>query len=78
MTSVSLNSKLNTKAITPNPMSATCGKFFVGCNFANTLKNSPSFAAAYGTREYPSITANKLAKAIQRIKMVPTVAAFVP
>ena len=47
--------KQTTMDVAPNASSATCGNRFVGCTFAKTEKKFPSNAAAYGTREYPSV-----------------------
>ena len=57
MTSLILNSRLKIKASDAILSKETYGNPRLGCNLANTLKKEPSAAAAYGTREYPSITA---------------------
>src|SRR5579862_969800 len=73
-----LKNKLNTKPIAPRNNNDTYGKFFVGCNLANTLKKAPSRAAANGTRLYPSVVANKEANATKSITPVARPAAWAP
>src|SRR5436305_6792074 len=59
---------------TPSTTSETLGNPWVGWSRANTLKKYPSFAAAYGTREYPSNRANTEPNAVHRIIAVNSVA----
>ena len=58
----------------PRTTRDTWGKPRVGCSRANALKKYPSRAAAYGTREYPSSSANTDPNALQRIMTVNTAA----
>src|SRR5580704_14342657 len=66
--------KHTTIEVAPKASNATCGKRFVGCTRANTEKKFPSNAAAYGTREYPSVaqcipnvrSTNKLTTKLER------------
>src|SRR5208282_1266533 len=64
--------------VAPRASSATCGKRFVGCTRANTEKKFPSNAAAYGTREYPSVAENTDPNASTRISAVASDAQFIP
>src|SRR5262249_46767803 len=49
-----------------------------GCRRAKTRKNRPWAAAAYGTREMPSMFAKTLARLVMRIRIVITEAAARP
>src|ERR1700722_1660464 len=70
--------KQTTMDVAPSASSATCGNRFVGCTFANTEKKFPSSAAAYGTREYPSVAEKTDPNASTRISAVASVAQFIP
>src|ERR1700693_3954677 len=62
----------------PKASSEMCGKCFVGCTRAKTEKKFPSSAAAYGTREYPSVAEKTDPNASTRIKTVASVAQCIP
>ena len=70
--------KLNATLSTPSNSREMCGKFFVGCSRAKTEKKLPSFAAAYGMREYPSSSAKQLPNAVHNTSVVKTLAGTVP
>src|ERR1700740_3193498 len=70
--------KHTTIEVPPKASSATCGKRFVRGRFANREKKFPSSAAAYGTREYPSVAENTDPNASTRISAVASVAQFIP
>src|SRR5579871_3065818 len=54
----------------PTKSTEKAGNCRFGCNRAKTLKNRPSAAAAYGTREYPRSTANKEASVVHSTSTV--------
>src|SRR5271155_3985567 len=64
--------------VPPSANSETYGKRFVGCTRAKIEKKFPSSAAAYGTREYPSVAENTDPNAATRISAVASVAPCSP
>src|SRR6185437_5211861 len=73
-----LKSALNKIAVAPSASSEICGNFFVGCTRPNTAKKFPSSAAAYGTREYPSVAEKIDPSAVNKISAVATSAQPLP
>src|ERR1700721_3775243 len=55
-----------------------CGKRFVGCTRAKTEKKFPSNAAAYGTREYPSVAEKIDPNAKTKISAAPKKPKYIP
>src|SRR5450755_4394795 len=64
--------------VPPSAKSETYGKRFVGCKRAKIEKKFPSSAAAYGTREYPSVAEKIEPNASTRIRPVAKVAQCIP